>query len=170
MFGLRRKAKGLREHITAGFFDTGKVTATVDGKPVLSWTGTPAQKDIVLKMLPVCQQRTMPGIAPEAFADATIAAIHDDGMAQDHEVARSVQSVALLWRLFTTPVDRDLPGVTYGDLVAATNLHVAYEVEEQPNDQFKVTWKVSTMPSRPLWLPWRVLFYLAAMVRGKLSR
>ena len=39
--------------------------------------------------------------------------------------------------------------------------------KEQSDDQFKVTWNVSTTPSRPLWLPWRVLFYLAAMVRGR---
>jgi hypothetical protein len=50
---------------------------------------------------------------------------------------------------------------------ATKNLRVAYEVEEQPNDQFKVTWNVSTTPSRPLWLPWRLLFYLAATVRGR---
>jgi hypothetical protein len=35
MFGLKRKAKGLRESMTAGFFDTGNVTATINGKPVL---------------------------------------------------------------------------------------------------------------------------------------
>jgi hypothetical protein len=44
-----------------------------------------------------------------------------------------VQRIAMLWRLFTTPVDRDHPDVTYDDLIATTNLHVAYEVEEQPN-------------------------------------
>jgi len=41
--GLNRKAKMWREHISAGFFDTGNVTATVNGKLVLSWAGTPTQ-------------------------------------------------------------------------------------------------------------------------------
>jgi hypothetical protein len=169
MSGLKRKAKMWRETITAGFFDTGNISATVNGKPVLSWAGTPTQKDTALKMLPVVQQKLMPEVSPEAFADATIASIRDEGMAStDH--GRSIQTVALLWRLFTTPVNRDLPGVTYGDLIATTNLHVAYEVQEQPNDEFKVTWKVSTRPSRPLWLPWRVLGYLVATVRGKENR
>jgi hypothetical protein len=45
MFGLKRKA-GLREHFTAGFFDTGNVSATVNGKLVLSWAGTPTQKTL----------------------------------------------------------------------------------------------------------------------------
>jgi hypothetical protein len=116
-------------------------------------------------MLPVFHQKSMPEVSPENFADATIANIHDGGMAET-EHGRNIQSVALLWRLFTTPVDRDLPGLTYGDLIAATNLHVAYEVNEQPNDQFNVTWKVSTRPSRPLWWPWRVLFYLTGQ-RGR---
>ena len=167
MFGLKRKAKiPWRELFMAGFFDTCNVSAKVNSKQVLSWAGTPTQKDIALKMLPVVQQKLMPEVSPEALADATIASIRDGGMAStDH--GSNIQTVALLWRLFTTPVDRDLPGVTYGDLIANTNLHVAYQVEEQPNDQFKVTWKVSTTPSRPLWLPWRALFYLAAKVRGR---
>ena len=166
MFGLKRKAKMWRENIAAGFFDTCNVSATVNGKLALSWAGTPTQKDTALKMLPVVQQKLMPEVSPEAFADATIAGIHDEGMAST-EHGRNIQTVALLWRLFTTPVDRDFPSVTYGDLVATKNLYVAYEVHEQPNDEFKVTWKVSTAPSRPLWLPWRALFYLAAKVRGR---
>jgi hypothetical protein len=168
MFGLKRKAKGLREHFTAGFFDTGNVSATVNGKLVLSWAGTPSQKDTALKMLPIVQQKLMPEVSPENFADVTIASIHDGGMASTYD-GRNIQTVALLWRLFTTPVDRDLLGVTYGDLLATKNLRVAYEVEEQPDDQFKVTWNVSTTPSRQLWLPWRVVFYLAATVRGRLT-
>lgn len=163
--GLKRKSKALRESATAGFFDTGNVSATVNGKLVLSWAGTPSQKDDALKMLPVLQQKLMPGVSPEAFADATIASIHDAGMAQDNH-ARNIQSIAMLWRLFTTPVNRDLPGVTFGDLVATNNLHVAFELHEQPNDQFKVTWTVNTMPSRPLWLPWRVILNLVRFVRG----
>ena len=102
----------------------------------------------------------------DTATDATIAGIRDEGMASTDE-GLGIQTVALLWRLFTTPVDRDHRGVTYGDLVATTNLHVAYKVHEQPNDQFKVTWDVSTRPSRPLWLPWRVLSNLAAKVRGQ---
>ena len=52
----------------------------------------------------------------------------------------------MLWRLFTTPVDDHGPGFTYGDLVALKNFHIAFELHEQPNDQFKVTWTVNTMP------------------------
>ena len=52
----------------------------------------------------------------------------------------------MLWRLFTTPVDRNVPSFTYGDLVAAKNFHIAFELHEQPTDQFKVTWTVNTMP------------------------
>ena len=121
MFGLKRKAEGLREHFTAGFFDIGNVSATVNGEPALSWVGTPTQKDTALKMLPVVQQKLMPEVSPEDFADATIASIHDGGMASTYD-GRSIQTIALLWRLFTTPVDRNLLGVTYGDLIATKNL------------------------------------------------
>ncbi len=38
--------------------------------------------------------------------------------------------------------------LAYGDLVAVRNFRVAFEVHEQPNDQFKVTWNVNTMPGR----------------------
>jgi hypothetical protein len=150
MFGLKRKAKVWRENIAAGFFDTCNVSATVNGKLVLSWAGTPTQKDGALKLLPVVQQQLMPEVSPETFADATIANIRNDGMKPTNHDGRSIQTVALLWRLFTTPVNRDLPGVAYGDLIATENLNVAYEVEDQPNDEFRVTWKVSTRPSRPI--------------------
>jgi hypothetical protein len=73
MFGLKRKAKLWRESWVAGATNTGNVSATVSGKLVLSWHGTPTQKDDALKMLPVIQQRTMPGESPESFADAVIA-------------------------------------------------------------------------------------------------
>jgi hypothetical protein len=145
MFGLIRKAKLWRESFTAGASNTGNVSATVNGKLVLSWHGTPTQKDDALKMFPVIQQRMMPEVSPESFADATIANIHDEGMARDNE-ARNIQSIAMLWRLFTTPVDHNVPGFTYGELVAVKNFHVAFELHEQPNDQFKVTWTVNTMP------------------------
>jgi hypothetical protein len=119
----------------------------VSGKRVLSWHGTPTQKDDALKLLPVIQQRMMPEVSPESFADAAIASIHDDGMARDND-ARNIQTIAMLWRLFTTPVDHNDPGFTFGDLVAVRNFHVAFEVHEQPNDQFRVTWDVNTMPGR----------------------
>ena len=61
MFGLKRKAKLWRELFVAGACNTGNVSATVSGKLVLSWHGTPTQKDDALKMLPVIQQRMMPG-------------------------------------------------------------------------------------------------------------
>lgn len=148
MFGLIGKAKFWWESFTAGASNTGNVSATVNGKLVLSWHGTPTQKDGVLKMLPVIQQREMPGLSPENFADAVIANIHDGGMAQGNEVGRNIQSIAMLWRLFTTPVDHDIPAITYGDLVAVKNFHIAFEVREQPNDKFNVTWVVNTMPGR----------------------
>jgi hypothetical protein len=141
MFGLKRKAKLLRETFTAGVRNTGNVSATVSGKPVLSWHGTPTQKDDLLKMFPVIQQRMMPEVSPESFADAAIANIHDAGMAEDNE-PRNIQIIAMLWRLFTTPVDHDVPDLIYGDLVAIRNFHVAFELHEQPNDEFKVTWVV----------------------------
>jgi hypothetical protein len=147
MFGLKRKVKQWRESFMAGADNTGNVSSTVSGKLVLSWHGTPTQKDDALKMLPVIQQRMMPEASPESFADAVIASIHDGGVAQDDE-GRNIQTIAMLWRLFTTPVDHNDPGFTYGDLVAVKNFHVAFELHEQPNDQFKVTWKVKTMPGR----------------------
>ena len=114
---------------------------------MLSWQGTPTQKDDALKMLPVIQQRMMPGVSLESFADAAIASIHDEGMARDNDI-RNIQSIAMLWRLFTTPVDHNIPSFTYGDLVAVSNFHVAFELHEQPNDQFKVTWTVNTTLGR----------------------
>jgi hypothetical protein len=164
MFGLKRKAKVYRETFTAGFFDTSNVTATVGNKQVLNWHGTPTQRDDALGLFPVLvRDKLMPGVELGNCADAIIANIHDDGMSPDG-LGRNIQSIAMLWRVFTTRFDDDF---TYGDLIAHTNLHVAYEVHEQPNDQFKVTWKVSTTPSRPLWWPWRVIGYLAATVRGR---
>jgi hypothetical protein len=145
----------LHELWAAGATNTCNVTATVNGKLVLSWHGTPTQKEDALKMLPVVQEKLMPAVSPEEFADATIASIHDGGMAS----ADSIQTLAMLWRLFTTPVDRDLPGVTYGDLIATKNLHAAFELHEQPNDQFKVTWKVSAMQQHAM-----------SMSRGKENR
>src|SRR5271166_5637307 len=103
MFGLKRKAKLWSESFTAGVCNTGNVSATVSGKLVLSWHGTPTQKDDALKMFPVIKQQMMPEVSLESFADAMIASIHDDGMAQD-SLARNVQTIAMLWRLFTTPV------------------------------------------------------------------
>jgi hypothetical protein len=138
MFKLKRKVKSLHEAFTAGLSNTGNVSATVNGKLVLSWHGTPTQKDDALKMFPVIKERMMPGEPLASFADAVIANIHDEGMAKD-DVARNVQSIAMLWRLFTTPVDSNDPSFTYGDLVAVKNFHVALEVHEQPNGRFRVT-------------------------------
>jgi hypothetical protein len=152
MFGLKRKAKLWRELLTAGVSKTGNVSATVSGKLVLSWHGTPTQKDDVLKMFPIIQQRMMPGVSLESFACVAIASIHHRGMAQDNE-ARNAQSIAMLWRLFTTPVDHNDPGFTYGDLVAVKNFHVAFELDEQPNDQFKVRWVVNMMSGHLPGLP-----------------
>lgn len=144
MFGLKRKAKLWRESLAAGASNTGNVSATVSGKLVLSWHGTPTQKDDALKMFPVIRDKLMPGVELGSFADAVIASIHDDGLSPVRE-GSNVQSIAILWRLFTTPLVHDAPDFTYGDLVAVKNFHIAFELHEQPNDQFKVTWTVNTM-------------------------
>src|SRR5215471_16676757 len=118
MFGLKRKAKMLRESWVAGATNTGNVTATVGNKMVLNWHGTPTQRDDALRMFPVLiRDKLMPGVELGNCADAIIASIHDDGMSP-HELGRNIQSMAMLWRLFTAPVEHDVPGFTYGDLVA----------------------------------------------------
>lgn len=145
MFGLRSKIKELRESWTSGATNTGNVTATVGSKLVLNWHGTPSQKDGVLKMLPVIRNRMMPDVELGSFADAMIAAIHDDGVSPDPDMS-NMQTIAMLWRVFTTRlVDDD---GTYGDLIAHANMHATFELHEQPNDQFKVTWKIGVMRGR----------------------
>ena len=82
----------------------------------------------------------MPGVGLGTCADAVIASIHDHGMASDN-VGSNIQSLAMLWRVFTTRLDDG----TYGDLIAHTNMHATFELHEQTNDQFNVTWKISVM-------------------------
>jgi hypothetical protein len=94
-------------------------------------------------MLPVLRDKLMPGVELGSFADAVIASIHDGGMSSDKE-GSNVQSIAMLWRVFTARLDEG----TYGDLIAHANMHAAFELHEQPNDQFKVTWKISVMRGR----------------------
>jgi hypothetical protein len=152
MFGLNRKAKMLRESFVAGATNTSNVTATVGNKLVLNWHGTPTQRDDALKMFPKIRDKLMPGVELGSFADAVIASIHDDGMSPDN-TGSNVQSVAILWRVFTTPLDGSDrsdgdPIATYGDLLPFTNMHATFELHEQPNDQFKVTWKISVMRGR----------------------
>ncbi len=77
----------------------------------------------------------MPGGELGSCADAIIASIHDGGMSADDH-GSNVQSIAMLWRVFTTRLDDG----TYGDLITRTNMHATFELHEQPNDQFKVTW------------------------------
>jgi hypothetical protein len=86
----------------------------------------------------------MPGVELGNFADATIASIHDDGMSPDND-GSNIQTIAMLWRIFTVRLD---DGSTYGDLVAHANMHAAFELHEQANDQFKVSWKISVMRGR----------------------
>jgi hypothetical protein len=86
----------------------------------------------------------MPDVELGSFADAVIAGIHDDGMSPDNEMS-NVQTIAMLWRVFTTVLDDDC---TYGDLIAHTNMHATFELHELINDQFKVTWKISVMRGR----------------------
>ena len=148
MFGLKARAKPLMEAFWAGLLNTGHVTATVSGKPVMTWHGTMTQKDGVLKKFPIMQQRLMPEASLEAFADGAIASIHDDGGMAKNADAYNTQIVAMLWRLFTTPVDNEGSGLTYGDLISLKNFDIAFDLHEQPNDQFKITWHVQMKPGR----------------------
>ena len=142
MFGLKRKAKMWRESWVAGATNTGNVTATVGNKLVLNWHGTPTQRDDALRLFPrLVRDKLMPGVDLGSCADAIIASIHDDGMSPD-DLGSNIQTVAMLWRVFTARLDDD---TTYGDLITHTNLHAAFELHEQPNDQFKVTWKINVM-------------------------
>ena len=144
MFGLKDKAKMLRESFVAGATNTGNVTATVGNKLVLNWHGTPSQRDDALRLFPVLiRDKLMPGVELESCADAIIASIHDEGMSPD-DVGSNIQSIAMLWRVFTTRLDDG----TYGDLIAHANMHATFELHEQPNDQFKITWKISVMRGR----------------------
>jgi hypothetical protein len=146
--GLKRTAKLWRENIAAGFTNTCNVTATVGNKQVLKWQGTPTRRDDVLRLFPsLIRDKLLPGEELGNCADAIIANIADHGM-ETTDPGRNIQSIAMLWRLFTTPVDRSLPDFTYGDLIPHTNMHVAFEKHEQPNDQFNVTWNISTTPGR----------------------
>jgi hypothetical protein len=149
MSGLKRTAKLWRENIAAGFTNTCNVTGTVGNKQVLNWKGTPTQRDDLLRTFPtLIRDKLTPGEALESCADAIIANIADDGMASN-DFGRNVQSIAMLWRVFTTPLDRNDPGgVTYGDVITFKNLHVAFEKHEQPNDQFNVTWNITMMQPR----------------------
>jgi hypothetical protein len=81
----------------------------------------------------------MPGVDLGSCADAIIAGIHDGGMSQDKH-GSNIQSIAMLWRVFTTRLDE---GITYGDLIAHKNMHVTFELLEQLNDQFKITWNIN---------------------------
>ena len=59
-------------------------------------------------------------------------------------IVRINRTQFLLWRVFTTRLDDG----TYGDLIAHTNMHATFELYEQPNDEFKITWKISVMRGR----------------------
>ncbi len=142
--GLKRNAKMWRESFVAGATNTGNVTATVRDKLVLNWHGTPTQRDEALKLFPVIRDRMMPGVELGSFADAMIANIHDDGMSPDNDMA-NFQILAMLWRVFTTAFDDD---ITYGDLIDFKNLHATFELLEQMNDQFKITWKIDVMQAK----------------------
>ncbi|MBR0848806.1 hypothetical protein JQ543_13720 [Bradyrhizobium diazoefficiens] len=147
MFGLKRKAKMLGQSFVAGATNTGNVTATVGDRLVLNWHGTPTQRDDALRIFPTIRDRLMPGVELGSFADAMIAAIHDNGMSPDDTMS-NMQSVAMLWRVFTTQFDDDDGAVTYGDMIGFANLHAVFELHEQPNDQFRITWKVSVVRGR----------------------
>jgi hypothetical protein len=141
---MLERLKMWRKSWVAGATNTGNVTATVGNKLVLNWHGTPTQRDGALQMFPSIRDRMMPDLELGSCADAIIASIHDDGISPDNH-GSNIQSIAMLWRVFTTRLDG---GGTYGDLIAHTNMHAAFELLEQINDQFKVTWKVSVMSGR----------------------
>jgi hypothetical protein len=140
----RSTAKMLRESWVAGATNTGNVTATVGNKLVLNWHGTPTQRDDVLQMFPVIRDRMLPGVELGTCADGIIANIHDNGMSSDND-GSNIQTIAMLWRVFTTRLDDDS---SYGDLIAHANMHATFELREQVNDQFKITWKISVMRGR----------------------
>jgi len=96
------------------------------------------------RLFPVIRDRMMPDIELGTCADGLIAAIHDDGMSPDNDIS-NMQTIALLWRVFTTRLD---DGTNYGDLIALANMHAEFELHEQANDQFKITWKISIMKGR----------------------
>jgi hypothetical protein len=64
-------------------------------------------------------------------------------MSKDNE-GSNIQTIAMLWRVFTTRLD----DATYGELIAHTNMHATFELNEQPNDEFKVTGKISVMSGK----------------------
>jgi hypothetical protein len=139
-----KRIKMWRESWAAGAANTGNVTATVGNKLVLNWHGTATQRDDVLRLFPVLvRDKLMPGVELGSCADAVIASIHDGGMSPD-DLGSNIQSLAMLWRVFTTRLDDG----TYGDLIAHTNMHATFELHEQANDQFKITWKISVMKGR----------------------
>ena len=43
----------------------------------------------------------MPGVELGGFADATIASIHDNGLSPDNDGSSNIQTLAMLWRVFT---------------------------------------------------------------------
>jgi hypothetical protein len=141
--GLGRMFREIRESWTAGASNTGNVTATVDDRLVLNWHGTASQKDGVLELLPKMRDKMMPDVDIGTFADGLVASIHDDGMSSD-STSSNLQTIAMLWRVFTTKLESG----TYGDLVGRANLHCAFQLHEQPGDQFKITWKISVMRGR----------------------
>jgi hypothetical protein len=97
MFGLKHKIKikMWRESWAAGAVDAGNVTATVGNKLVLSWHGTPTQRDDVLKLFPVLvRDKLMPGEELGRCADTLIATIHGAGMSPD-DVGSNLQSLAM---------------------------------------------------------------------------
>ncbi|MBR0847193.1 hypothetical protein JQ543_05480 [Bradyrhizobium diazoefficiens] len=149
MFGLKRKVKMWGQSFVAGATNTGNVTATVGDRLVLNWHGTPTQRDDALRIFPTIRDRMMPGEELGTFADAMIAAIHDNGMSPD-DTSSNIQSIAMLWRVFTTRFDGDDGdgAVTYGDMIGFANLHAVFELHELVNEQFKITWKVSVMRGR----------------------
>lgn len=118
MSGLKRKATELHESFVAGVTNTGNVTATVGHKLVLNWHGTATLRDDVLRMFPGIRDRMMPDVELGVFADSNIAVIHDAGMSTDSDMA-NIQTIAMLWRVFTTRIDDD---TTYGELVPFANL------------------------------------------------
>jgi hypothetical protein len=74
-------------------------------------------------MFPVIRDKLMPGVELGSCADAVIASIHDGDTSPDNE-GSNIQSLAVLWRVFTTRLDNG----TYGDLIAHTNPHATFEL------------------------------------------
>jgi hypothetical protein len=142
MFGLKRKVKMWRESLVAGATNTGNVTATVGNKLVLNWHGTPTQRDGVLQMFPVIRDKLMPGVTGE------LRRRHYRQHSRWGHVAGQRRVQHPEYRYVVEGVHNAARRRHLRRFDRRTNMHATFELHEQPNDQFKITWKISVMWGR----------------------